>query len=165
LTQYPALEKHIQFWDFCPSSENLTSIIEKIQKQFSKEMDVPLCLSVVAPYFFFNRDGLSLQDFSPGPYLECLRLFANNYTAQRVKIKTCKPILNRLYCRLAQLEPAQVDACPFLGKLNGIYTVDLSFIPEKYRLDAKHAEKILNRCLKEWLMTVESSAQGLEMQN
>ena len=37
----------------------------------------------------------------------------------------------------------------------GIYVVDLSFIPEKYRLDAKRSEKILNNCLQEWLSIVE----------
>ena len=34
----------------------------------------------------------------------------------------------------------------------------LSFIPEKYRLDVKHAEKILNQSLREWLLTVENAA-------
>ena len=36
-------------------------------------------------------------------------------------------------------------------EMNGIYAVDLGFIPEKYRLDVKHAEEILVRCLKKWL--------------
>jgi hypothetical protein len=60
------------------------------------------------------------------------------------------------------LESTHADACFFLGKRNGIYTVDLSFIPEKYRLDVKHAEEVLNSCLKEWLIALEGSAQGSE---
>ena len=87
-----------------------------------------------------------------------LKLFANNYTIQDVKIKECKAVLNRVYCHLSHQDPARLDACPFLAKQDGIYVVDLSFIPEKYRLDVKHAEKLLNQSLREWLLTVENAA-------
>jgi ATP-dependent Lon protease len=48
-----------------------------------------------------------------------------------------------------------VEVCPFLGKINGIFAADLTFIPEKYRLDVKQAEDILIRCLKKWLDEME----------
>lgn len=86
---------------------------------------------------------------------EMIKSFANNYTRQGFKIKECKPVLNRVLCHLAMMSTEQLDACPFLTRFNGIYMVDLSFIPEKYRLDTKRAESLLNRCLKAWLTTLE----------
>ncbi|MBW2119518.1 MAG: ATP-dependent protease, partial [Deltaproteobacteria bacterium] len=162
LANFPALEKHIRFRDFDPSREDLTTVIREIQKSFAENSNVPLRVSLVAPFFFLKRDGISPENFAPELSSEELRLFANNYTLQGVKIKTCKSVLNHFYCDLAQLESAHADACFFLGKRDGIYTVDLSFIPEKYRLDVKHAEEILNACLKKWLVIVEGPAQGSE---
>jgi endopeptidase La len=160
LLKFPSLEEYAQLLDFHPSSQDLTSIIHKMQEHAWNGVNVPVRLSVVAPFFFLKRDRICPKDFPPTPSFEGLRLFANNYTVQGLKIKACKSILNRVFCPLSQLESAKVDACPFLGKLDGIYTVDLSFIPEKYRLDVKQAEEILNRCLKQWLVAVESCAQG-----
>ena len=67
-------------------------------------------------------------------------------------------MLNRVYRHLSQQEAGQLDVCPFLTKHDGIYVVDLSSIPERYRLDVKRTEKILNQCLREWLITVENAA-------
>jgi endopeptidase La len=159
LANFPALEKHIRFRNFDPSREDLTTVIREIQKSLTGDSDVPLRVSLVAPFFFLKRDGISPENFSPDLSSEELRLFANNYTVQGVKIKTCKSVLNHVYCNLAQLESTHADACFFLGERNGIYAVDLSFIPEKYRLDVKHAEEILNLCLKEWLIALEGSDQ------
>ncbi len=162
LANFSALEKHIRFRDFDPSREDLTTVIREIQKSFAGDFTVPPRISLVAPFFFLKRDGISPKNFSTDLSFEELRLFANNYTMQGVKIKTCKSVLNHVYWDLAQLESTHADACFFLGKRNGIYTVDLSFIPEKYRLDVKHAEEVLNSCLKEWLIALEGSAQGSE---
>jgi len=164
LANFSVLEKHIRFRDFDPSREDLTTVIREIQKSLAGDSTVPLRVSLVAPFFFLKRDGISPKNFSPHLSFEELRLFANNYTRQGVKIKTCKSVLNHVYCDLAQLESTHVDSCFFLEKRNGIYTVDLSFIREKYRLDVKHAEEILNKCLKKWLATIEDSAKGSESQ-
>jgi hypothetical protein len=86
-----------------------------------------------------------------------LKVFSNNYAVQGIKIKECKPLLNRVYYYLSHLSPAEIDACFFLRKQNGIYAVDLGFVPEKYRLDMKRAEAILNSCLKRWLSVIEDS--------
>jgi hypothetical protein len=64
-------------------------------------------------------------------------------------------VLNRVYCRLAGLEPAKLESSPFLQKEDGIYVVDLSFIPEKYMRDVRHGEEILVRCLKKWPTALE----------
>jgi ATP-dependent Lon protease len=99
---------------------------------------------------------IQLQAFSPGPSFETLRMFANNFTVQGVKIKACKPVLNRLYYLLCQLEDGELERCPFLAKKDEVYVVDMSFIPEKYRLDTARAEKILNQVLNKWLSALES---------
>ena len=160
LANFPALEKHIRFRDFDPSREDLTTVIREIQKSLAGDFNDPPRVSLVAPFFFLKRDGISPKNFAHELSSEELRLFANNYTLQAVKIKTCKSVLNHVYCHLAQLEPAHSDACFFLGKRDGIYTVDLSFIPEKYRLDVKNAEEIITSCLKEWLVALEGSDTG-----
>jgi hypothetical protein len=146
--------------DFDPSTERLTQVVQEIEDSFSGKPALPFQVSVIAPFFFLKRDGIPQENFSSTQSFEGLSLFANNYTVQGVKIKNCKPILNRVYFHLAQLKTAQIDACPFLGKREGVYAVDLSFIPEKYRLDVKHAEKILNGCLKEWLTSAFISDNG-----
>jgi ATP-dependent Lon protease len=117
-----------------------------------------LRVSIVAPYFFLIRDGISARDFPKGPTFEGVMLFANNYTVQGVKIKSCKPILNRVHSLLSRLEISLVNECPFLKKKGEIYIVDLSFIPEKYRLDVKYAEEILQKSLQQWLMAVKEKA-------
>ncbi len=155
LAKCPELETFNQFWDFDPPRSNLNTIIEAIERSSSSESKAPGRISLVAPFYFLIGSGIRREDFSLGSSFEGLRLFANNYTLQGVKIKGCKPTLNRVCCHIAQLEAAEVDACPFLAKRDGIYTVDLSFIPEKYRLDVKHAEKILNGALIQWLAAVE----------
>ncbi|MEJ2724745.1 MAG: ATP-dependent protease, partial [Deltaproteobacteria bacterium] len=135
-----------------PAEGNLTEVIQTVQSDLG---ELP-CISVVAPFFFLKRDGIRLEDIPGGVDLERSKLFANNYTLQGIKIKPCKAVLNRVYCRLASLEPSTVEACPFLGKEDGIFAVDLAFIPEKYRLDVEQAEDLLIRCLKQWLGVVES---------
>ena len=117
-----------------------------------------MSVSIIAPYFFLRHEGITPELFSPDVSLSRLKLFANNYTIQGVKIKRCKSALNRVYRHLSHQEPALLDACPFLTTHHGIYVVDLSFIPEKYRLDIKRAEEILNQCLREWVITVERAA-------
>ena len=124
-------------------------MIEEIGKASLEESLTPYSVSVSAPFFFLKRDGIRLNHF------KSLRLFANNYTTQGVKIKTSKPLLNRVYGYLGGLDTDLLKACPFLSKEDDITMVDLTFIPEKYRLDIARAEKILRSCLKEWLEAVE----------
>jgi ATP-dependent Lon protease len=83
--------------------------------------------------------------------LDGVRIFANNFAVQGLKIKKSKALLNHIYSLLNRLEAPHLDACPFLAKQDGIHVMDLSFIPEKYRLDVHRAEKILNRALTHWL--------------
>jgi ATP-dependent Lon protease len=84
-----------------------------------------------------------------------LKLFANNFVTQGVKVRGCKAPINRVMFYLSHLDPAQLRACPFLKTLDGIYVLDMSFIPEKYRLDLPRAERILTDSLKNWLKAME----------
>jgi endopeptidase La len=147
--RWPALPSHVEMRAFNPESDRLTSLVESLQEP-REPSSAQTRVSVVAPFFFIKRDGILMDRH------EKRRLFANNFTFQGVKIKTCKTVLNRIYCHLAGLEASHVESCPFLRKTDGIYAVDLGFIPEKYRLDVKHAEEILVRCLKKWLHVVEN---------
>jgi ATP-dependent Lon protease len=111
--------------------------------------------AVVAPFFLLRQDGILAERLAPESSLGPLRIFANNYTVQSVKIKASKGLLNRVYGHLAHLPREVLETCPFLGLRDGVHVVDLAFIPEKYRLDTQRAEKLLARCLARWLQVVE----------
>jgi len=153
---HPDLERKVKFLDLGADWERLPAAIRQTQESLSKKAGTVARVSLVAPYYFLIRGVIRNIDIPSPPRFENLRLFANNYTVQGLKMKECKPVLNRVLCHLALMSTEQLDTCPFLTKLNGIYTIDLSFIPEKYRLDVKRAEEILNRCLKAWLTTLEN---------
>ncbi len=140
--------------DFDPKQQKLSEVLQEILKPSLREPPSPVHLSLIAPYFLLKRDGISSEAFPSVPNLAGISLFANNYALQEVKIKRCKPILNRVHAILARLEPAAMDVCPFLARRDGIYVADLSFIPEKYRLDVHRAERILNRALTHWLDSI-----------
>jgi len=147
-SRYPGQLDAILFHDFDPEHERLSSVIREMLDEST------VGVSIVAPYFFLLRDGICSHDFPKRPPFKGATLFANNYTFQGIKIKSCKPILNKVYSLLSRLESTLVEECPFLKKKGDIYVVDLSFIPEKYRLDGKYVEQILQKSLRQWLMAV-----------
>jgi ATP-dependent Lon protease len=151
LKNIPDLIGPVQLHPFDPSEETLSHVLHSIEEGLRGSA----CLTVVAPFFFLKRDGLRLEDIPKAFDPQRSKIFANNYAVQGMKIKSCKAVLSRVSCRLAPLESAIVEVCPFLGKINGIFAADLTFIPEKYRLDVKQAEDILIRCLKKWLDEME----------
>ncbi|MBN2060517.1 MAG: AAA family ATPase [Deltaproteobacteria bacterium] len=157
LEKHPGMEKRVRFFDIAPSQEEVPLGIQEIKESLSGKFGMPSRISLVAPYYFLIHSGLSHMDRPISSYFRDLRSFANNFTRQGFKIKECKPVLNRVLCHLAMMSTEQLESCPFLIRDNGIYMVDLSFIPEKYRLDIKRTETILNRCLKAWLTTLESN--------
>jgi len=79
---------------------------------------------------------------------------ANNYTAQGIRLSRGRALVSKLYVSVSQSIPKYLDTCPYLKKLRGIYVIDLSFIPEKYRLDVKRAERILESGLNQWVHAV-----------
>lgn len=84
LARFPQLKTRILFRDFDLSKNRLPLIIQEIGKELS---DLPLSVSVVAPFFFLKRDGITPEAPSPDQRFSGLRLFANNYTLQGIKIK------------------------------------------------------------------------------
>jgi ATP-dependent Lon protease len=136
--------------------ERLSQVLRDILgSQPPAESDKPAAV-VVAPFYLLKQDGILAERFDPGSSLGPLRIFANNYTLQSVKIKASKAILNRVYGHVAHLHREVLETCPFLGLRDGVHVVDLTFIPEKYRLDIQRAEKLLARCLARWLQVVEA---------
>jgi endopeptidase La len=149
-TGFPVLERYWERQDLDSSMVSLPSIIQEIEADCMRKGFEACRASLVAPFYLLTRSGLN-------PGSKGLKVFSNNYAIQGVKIKECKPLLNHAYYYLSHLSPAEMDDCFFLRKQNGIYAVDLGFIPEKYRLDVKRAETILKACLKRWLNVLEDS--------
>jgi len=132
-------------------------VLRQMAESFRSDYDARAASWLAAPFFFLYRDKERLDGFSPGPLFTVFRLFANNYTCQGVKIRDSKAVLNRVAFYLSQLEPEMLDACPFLCIQEGIYVLDMSFIPEKYRLDLRRAERLVISSLERWLEVVEGS--------
>ena len=61
-------------------------------------------MAVVAPFFFLKLDGILDEKPARSGALDAASFFANNYTVQDVKIKSCKALLNRTYCYLSLLD-------------------------------------------------------------
>ncbi|MBI4962706.1 MAG: AAA family ATPase [Desulfomonile tiedjei] len=158
LSRFPTIEEHAQLWEFDPSRENLGSVLAKIDDSLEGNLQGLVRLSVLAPFFFLVQQRPFLEKFYQDASLKGLILFANNYTVQGVKIKASKAVLNNVYQYLSLLDREQLDVCPFLSKRDGIYVIDLSFIPEKYRLDVKRAQEILDKSLRKWLEALETEA-------
>jgi len=161
LRAYPDLEDRARFRDFDPSRETFASAVKEVEKTLAgTATGSPLRLSIIGPFFFLKAHSIHQADFPVSPPLQELRLLASNYICQGLKVKGCKPLLHRVYCHFAQLPLTVLDGCPFLSRHEGIYCVDLSFVPEKYRLHLKRTEEILNRGLKKWAAIVEGSDRG-----
>jgi ATP-dependent Lon protease len=156
LSQFPTIEGHTQLWEFDPSRENLGGVLVKIDGSLEGNLTDLVHLSILAPFFFLVQQRPFLERFYQYASPDGLALFANNYTVQGIKIKESKAVLNKVYPYLSLLDSEQLDACPFLTKRDGIYVIDLSFIPEKYRLDVKRAQEILNGSLTKWLEAIEN---------
>jgi hypothetical protein len=156
------LESAHRLWNFDPKRREVTSILPEIATAAGVTSAGPVRSSLLAPFFFLARDKTKLDALTIGPTGDHLTLFANNYVAQGLKVKGCKSIVNRVYRYLSLLSPEELDECCFLGKRNGCYVLDVSILPEKYRLDEKRVEKMLNSALMKWLMTVEEAAFAVE---
>ncbi|ROQ93364.1 S16 family serine protease [Desulfosoma caldarium] len=140
-----------------PQKEKLKEVLTRLLDE-AHPLRAQAVAAVVAPFFFLMQDGL-LDDAAQGtlPWPEP-RFMANNFCVQNAKIKACKPILNAAMSTLAQAPASALEHSPFLGRVRGVWTVDLCFIPEKYRLDTRRAEDLLHGALGAWLQAVFSEA-------
>jgi len=151
----PELHAIGRLHDFDASNDDLSSVVHKIDESLPGGLKSVNRLAMVAPFFSLRQNLDQIKELAHEPLHAEFRLFANNYTSQGVKIKSCKSVLNRVYCYLMQLDAKTLSQVPFLACEENVYMVDLSFIPEKYRLDVKRAERILATALSNWLVEVE----------
>ncbi|RLB37664.1 MAG: ATP-dependent protease [Deltaproteobacteria bacterium] len=152
---FPSLAQKVSFQDFAAGQDKLLDVITQVLQSTSQKKRAHILISIVAPYYFLAKEGLKPLDLTQKLAIKDTRLLANNFTFQGVKIKPSKPILNSLYGRLAGLETAEIKQCPFLKRIGETFVVDLGFIPEKYRLDIKHAQELLRSTLTNWMKTLD----------
>lgn len=155
LVRFPVLEEQKRWREYDPVSSDIAGILGDIADSLPDGAPAAITPSLVAPYYFLQRERKKLDELRGNSRLKGLKLFANNFVVQGVKVRSCKAPLNRVMFHLSHLDPERLRACPFLKIHEGVYVLDISFIPEKYRLDLARAERILTNSLKNWLMTVE----------
>lgn len=154
LARVPGIEGVAELRDFDPENDHLGQVVRKIRAAHRKAFDIPLRITIIGPAPFLRKDGLRAEDFPPDSTFAGLRLFAGCCTAENVRIRDCRSLVNRAHRVMGRMGRELLDNCPFLALNDGIYSLSLSFIPEKYRLDVKRSEEIVNRCLGLWLDTV-----------
>jgi ATP-dependent Lon protease len=140
--------------EFDPDKERLIDVLRQIREDAEDTSAQPSRISLIAPLDLLKKEAIR-ADYARGDReLSGLRIFANCCTAENVQIRDCRTILARSFSSLERLTDELLESCPFITKKNGIYTPTVAFIPEKYRLDVRRAEEILNRCLSRWLEIV-----------
>ncbi|AFM26887.1 S16 family serine protease [Desulfomonile tiedjei] len=152
----PITEAPPHICEFDPFQDDLFRTLADIDASVQKDIGAGMRLSMLAPYFFLLKQGVCLEGCTPGPGVNGFRVFVNNYTSQGIKIKESKSLLNKVFKLLSPLSEELIKTCPFLISRDGVHLVDLSYIPEKYRIDTARAEHILNEGLKNWLTKVEA---------
>ncbi len=139
---------------FIPKDQRLMPCLKEWLTTLRLGSSRPVRLAVVAPYYLLMRDGIvDGHDLLDGD-VESLRFFANNYTVQGIKVKSCKALLDHVYSTLDLLDDPLFSDCPFLGRIEHVNVIDLSFIPERYRLDESRAQDLLMASLARWLTVV-----------
>ena len=148
--------------EFDPGTERLADVLRETKTACRDYSSLPLRISLIAPLPFLRKEGISPEDLERDAVFVGLRIFANCCTAENVPVRDCRTILARSLSCLVKLTDDLLERCPFLAKKDGIYAPTVAFIPEKYRLDGRRAEEILDRCLSKWLNIVEKSKEEPE---
>ncbi|MCK8602492.1 S16 family serine protease [Desulfoferrobacter suflitae] len=144
----------LKVYDFDPRRQNLSATVHTIL-QAAREGHEPIArLNLIGPFYFLKKYGIERAALLRDGSCSELRLFANNYTLQEVKIKGCKAVLDQVFSLLGRFDETELKECPFIALKDDVYVIDMGFIPEKYRLDVKRAETILNEYLMSWLESV-----------
>ncbi len=155
LGKYAIINQQNRWREYDPLSHDVARILKEIADSLPNDIAAQMTPSLIAPYYFLQRERTKLDEFRRNSPFRGLTLFANNFVAQEVKVRGSKAPLNRALFHLSHLDAVQLKDYPFLTTHDGIYVVDMSFIPEKYRLDLARAERILTDSLKRWLTAVE----------
>jgi hypothetical protein len=147
-------QERVMVYDFNPKLQNMAATVRLILDSIREESGRAMRPCLIAPYYFLKRKGMLAESWTLDPSPAGARVFANNYTLQDVKIKGCKSILDQVFCLLGLFDDDELNSCPFLAVKEGVRVIDMRFIPEKYRLDGKRAERIINESLSNWLEAV-----------
>ena len=136
---------------FDPDKERLVDVLSQLRNEYGDYDSLPLKISLIAPLPFLQKEGIRPEELEHDEGFAGLRIFANCCTAENVPIRDCRSILAWSFSYLEKLSDELLEECPFLAKKDGVYVPTVAFIPEKYRLDARRAEEILDRGLLKWL--------------
>ncbi len=148
--------------EFDPRTERLADVLRETKMVYRDSSSLPLRISLIAPLPFLRKEGIRPEDLERDAVFVGLRIFANCCTAENVPVRDCRTILARSFSCMVKLTDELLERCPFLAKKDGVYAPTVAFIPEKYRLDGRRAEEILDRCLSKWLNIVEKSKEEPE---
>ncbi|MDR3556243.1 MAG: AAA family ATPase [Syntrophobacteraceae bacterium] len=144
--------------EFNPGKERLVDVLRDIKSEY-KFSARPFRISLVAPLVFLRREGLRPEELKRDAVFQGLRIFADSCTAGNVPVRDCSITLARSLSRVVDLSDGLLESCPFLSRSEGIYAPTVAFIPEKYRIDVRRAQEILDRCLSKWLSMAGGSAE------
>jgi ATP-dependent Lon protease len=145
--------------EFDPGREHLLDVLRKIRANYKSSSAKPLRISLIAPLSFLRREGIRPEDMAQDAAFAGLRIFADSCTAGNVHVRDCSITLARSLSRLVDLSGELLEDCPFLAKTEGIYAPTVAFIPEKYRIDVRRAQEILDHCLARWLNIASGNAE------
>jgi len=152
--------------EFDPEKERLIDVLEQMRRLYADASAPPPRISLIGPLALLRKEAIRAGGLRKDGAFSGLRLFANCCTAENVPIRDCRTILAKSIACLEKLTDELLQSCPFLTGKDGIYAPTVAFIPEKYRLDVRRAEEILDRCLSRWLEIVagESERESLPLQ-
>ncbi len=162
IEKLPHAGPKLRIMDFDPSSQSLLDLINEARKEYTRSGKPPLRMSVIAPLSFLRREGLRSSDFPIDESFVGIRFFANCCTVENLQIHDCRKRVARAYLYLAKLNDQLLRECPFLVEKDGIYSTSVAFIPEKYRLDVRRAEEILDLGISGWLKIMEGEQKEIE---
>ncbi|MGC9193864.1 MAG: S16 family serine protease [Syntrophobacteraceae bacterium] len=137
--------------EFAPGRQRLLAVVRQILSEHAGSSSKPITMSVIAPLAFLRKEGLRPEDLETETGFAGLRIFADSCSAGNVPVRDCSITLARSLSKLVDLSEELLKSCPFLYKTDGIYAPTVAFIPEKYRIDIRRAQEILDHCLLRWL--------------
>lgn len=159
MEKLPDLGGKLMTVDFDPSSQRLLDLINEYKREYTGPGNPPLRMSVIAPLSFLRREGIRSSDFTTGVSFAGIRFFASCCTVENMQIHECRNLIAEAYLHLAKLSDELLRDCPFLVEKDGIYGASVAFIPEKYRLDVRRAEEILDRGISVWMKIMEGKSE------
>jgi ATP-dependent Lon protease len=148
--------------EFDPETERMADVLRETKMAYADHSSPPLRISLIAPLAFLRKEAIRPGDLEPDAAFVGLRIFANCCTAENVPVRDCLTVLARSFSLLVKLSGDLLETCPFLSNKDGVYAPTVAFIPEKYRLDGRRAEEILDRSISKWLNIVEKREEELE---